>query len=98
MKKFEFNELNISGYSQNYEFEGNNVSGEIFTFPKVKADKEIYFRKEFADGEYKFTPISYWDIPTSEEDKEDGVDYIFVYAEEINSKGEEVLLYDYMNL
>lgn len=90
--KFEHCELDCSGYSQNYAYKNKVVSGEVFDFADYKAGREVYFREEKG----VFTAISKWDIP-EEDEREEGVYYIFVYDTIVDEDTAEVVrLYDYM--
>lgn len=91
-RKFEHCELNCSGYSQNYTWKSKAVSGDVFDFADYKANKEVYFEEEKGI----FTAISKYDIP-EEDEREEGVYYIFVYDTIVDEDTAEVIrLYDYM--
>lgn len=79
-------ELTSAGGSQNYTWEGNTVSGDIF-------DHTWHYTKEsgtlirVADGE----PVAWYDIPAEGPERED---YGFIYAREFDKDGQLVALYD----
>lgn len=81
------------GMSQNYTFTDDDgysvgMTGEIFDFPKAKADDEVYFRKEGG----AFTPVAWYEIPDGEERK----DYVFVFDKQVRSDGAVAYLYDHL--
>jgi len=85
--------LNEHGMNQYYNFveaDGteHDCNGEIFDFPKAKAEDDVYYKKE-GDA---YTPCNWFDIPDGEERK----NYIFVYDKVVCSNGVVAHLYDYM--
>lgn len=96
-----FEQVGLSGHgmSQNYSWvddeSGKEVqmSGEIFTFPQSKADKEVYFHHDQEKDE--FTAVNWFDIP-DEYHKEERKHYIFVFDKQVRSDGKIAWLYDGM--
>lgn len=86
-------DFHAHGMSQNYLFideDGyeTDMTGEIFDFPKARAEKEVYFKK---DGD-TFTPVNWFDIP--DESEEGREDYVFVYDYIVCHDGIIAYLYD----
>lgn len=79
-------ELTNVGGTQNYTWEGNTVSGDIFDFSgHYKAEDGTLIR--VADAE----PVNWFDIPSEGPERKD---YGFIYAKEFDEDGELVALYD----
>lgn len=79
-------ELTSTGGTQNYTWEGNTVSGDIFDFTwNYKAEDGTLIR--VADGQ----PVNWFDIPAEGPEREE---YGFIYAREFDKDGQLVALYD----
>ena len=83
------------GMSQYYNFveaDGteHDCTGDIFDFPKLKTDDEVYFKK---DGE-TFTPCNWFDVPN--DDDKDYANYVFVFDKVVCADGSVAYLYDHM--
>ena len=97
--EYEHCPLEGHGMSQCYTWQDDQtgmektMTGEIFTFPKAKADEGVYFHKR-PDMILDFQPVNYFDIP----DKGDPSrkEYVFVYAHEVKGNGMVAYLYDTM--
>ena len=78
-------DLHTSGYSQFYNYDGNNCSGEIFDFSDTIT--KMYYK----DADFKQLPVAEYEIEEEERDR-----YAFIFDRVIDDDAKVVSLYDYL--